>query len=121
MASLSVRCLQPRCKGLSYGRAEGGGAELALLAIAVHTTPPHGAAHPLELLVNGAPIPERGEHVLTCRCVNGKCERPRELTYRIPLELAAACAIAFHAVHEGHPLELWLDGKLIHPPEGGPQ
>lgn len=114
---VAVHCLQPRCRGLCYGRHErSDGATLALIAISVHTTPPHGAAHPLELKVDGGPVPN-GDHELICRCINGKCGRSREARYMIPLEMAAACAIAFHAEHEGHEMELWLDGKKIHPPE----
>jgi hypothetical protein len=112
--------MQPRCKGLSYGRGEGGGAVLALLALAVHTSPPHGAQHPLELRVNGGPVPE-GDRELRLLCTNGTCAHQREFTYRVPLEMAAACAIAFHAIHEGHSFSMWLDGALIHPPEGGPK
>ncbi len=92
--------------------------KLQLLALVSHTTYPHGNGHPIELRVNGEPVPETGQHEFRVVCVHPGCDRaPVDTTYRIQPEFAGACAIAFHAVHEGHALELYWDGKKIHPAE----
>lgn len=78
----------------------------ALVTIA-HNTVPHHQNHRLAT-VRGA-----GQHELVVRCV--AC-RGREVTHRgVPLALVGALTLCFHAEHEGHPLELLLDGKRLHP------
>jgi hypothetical protein len=96
----------------------GGPYQLALLALVSHTAPPHGSGHPIELQVNGGPVPEEGTHELRIVCTQPGCDRlgGSEATYRVDAALTGACAIAFHAVHEGHALVLFWDGKQIHPP-----
>lgn len=98
--------------------AEGNWWQAAVVVLACHTNPPHGAAHPLEVQVDGGPIPQDGKHTLRLVCTNGACDRlgGREWVYRVQPELTGACAIAFHAIHEGHSFELYWDGVRLHPP-----
>lgn len=96
---------------------DGGPYTLQLLALVSHTSWPHGNGHPIGLKVNGGPVPEEGEHEFRIVCTHPGCDRaPQDVTYRIDAAFAGACAIAFHAVHEGHSLALYWDGKQIHPP-----
>lgn len=126
---LDTYCRFPKCQRLggSYAHPaslnDGGPYVLQLLALVSHTSWPHGNGHPIELQVNGGPVPEEGEHELRVVCVHEHCDRPggREAKYRIKPEFAGAVTIAFHAVHEGHALELYWDGVRIHPPAGETQ
>lgn len=91
--------------------------QLALLALVSHTSWPHGNGHPIRLMINGGPMPE-GSHELRIVCTHPGCDRPGGATaiYRIDAALTGAVTIAFHAIHEGHSLMLFWDGKQIHPP-----
>ncbi len=52
---------------------------------------------------------------LEVRCLEERCRRSRLYRATVPLELVSALAIAFHANHEGHPLELVIDGQRFAP------
>lgn len=121
---LNTYCRFPKCERqggiLAHpaSMADGDAYHLQLLALVSHTTYPHGNGHPIELEVDGGPVPETGKHEFRIVCTHPGCDRhPLDTTYRIEPEFAGACAIAFHAVHEGHSLELYWQGKKIHPAE----
>lgn len=123
---LDVYCRFPKCvkTGRAHvGHLEGGdGWQLALLALFTHTRPPHGNGHPLMVTVDGQPLESlpKAKHTLRLVCTNGTCDREggREAVYHVEPELTGAAAIAFHAIHEGHPMSVFWDGVQIHPPPG---
>lgn len=122
---LDTYCRFPKCERLGGILAhpahldDGDGWQLQLLALVSHTSYPHGNGHPIELQIDGGPVPE-GDHEFRVVCTHPGCDREggTEAVYRIDAALAGAVAIAFHAVHEGHSLALYWDGRKIHPPEG---
>ena len=126
MPVLDVFCRQGRCRARGEDHVahmdKGDGYHLALLALFTHTRPPHGNGHPIEVLMDGKRLPP-GKHELRLVCTNGTCDREggREAVYLIEPELSGAAAIAFHAIHEGHPMSVFWDGAQIHPPPKEPQ
>lgn len=123
---LDVYCRFPKCRrhsdGLVAHMDDGNAWQLTLLTLFTHTRPPHGNGHPLEVHVDGQPL-QGGKHELRLVCTNGTCDRQggREAVYFIEPELTGAAAIAFHAIHEGHPMTVFWDGVQIHPPAGSKQ
>jgi hypothetical protein len=121
---LDTYCRFPRCERLGGRYAhpaemdQGDANQLQLLALVTHTSWPHGNGHPIELKVNGGPVPEDGQIDFRIVCTHQQCDRPnKDRTYKIRPEFAGAVAIAHHAEHEGHSLAIYWDGKQIHPPE----
>lgn len=76
----------------------------------------HGGEHPSPCVVHiGAP--PGGGHALALRCQLKPevCGRPQVSRHRVPPYLIGAMTLAFHSAHEGHPLEIELDGQVIYP------
>jgi len=89
----------------------------AFLALA-HFTLPHSASHKLRLLIDGRDLQALdGEHHIELRCLHAQCahRHDRIASTTAPAWLVSAMAIVFHASHEGHPLQLIVDGKLWWP------
>lgn len=123
---LDTFCRFPKCQRAGGSLAhpahleDGDGWLLQLLALVSHTTWPHGACHPIELQVNGGPVPRDGEREFRIVCTHPGCDRGvTDAIYKVRPEFFGAVAIAFHAEHEGHPLRLLVDGVQIHPPIEG--
>jgi hypothetical protein len=75
----------------------------------------HGGDHPSPCVVH-IDAPEGGHAlVLRCRLARENCGRPQESRHQVPPYLIGAMTLAFHSAHEGHPLEIELDGQVIYP------
>lgn len=112
---LSVIC--ETCGGLEVASCEHDDPRLLEgMLVAAHSWG-HTQFHRMRAQVNGVLIGDAGDASFTLRCLNPECRNePREYKARGPMSLAGVFTIAFHTHHEGHPFELYVDGKKIHPP-----
>ncbi len=81
-------------------------------AVACHTLFPH-AKHKLAFTIDGQPLlGDMGQVEVLVKCLQPRCiiAETRATVDRIYVN---SVVLAHHAAHEGHPLELWVDGKLI--------
>jgi hypothetical protein len=92
---------------------------VGILLVACHATNPHSGNHRLKPIIgtSSAPLPDQAREIeLKCICRHPGCPAPQPVNYKVPAYIASAMVISHHAQHEGHPLEIWLEGKKIHPP-----
>lgn len=77
----------------------------------LHTSPPH-VNHPLYILVDGeGSVSDEGEHEIMIRCLQCDGSQPyHKAAHRAPLALVGALTLMLHTRHEGHPIELTVDG-----------
>lgn len=84
---------------------------IGILILATHATAPHSGNHRLEIRVNNGPPPD-GDHDLVVRCLYEGCgTETKEKRWRCPKWIASGLVNVMHAEHEGHRLEVLLDGK----------
>lgn len=78
----------------------------------LHTSPPH-VNHALYIQVDGEEsVKDEGEHEIIIRCLQCDGSQPyHKAVHRAPMELVGALTLMLHTRHEGHPLELTVDGR----------
>jgi hypothetical protein len=56
-----------------------------------------------------------GGHRVELTCLQPVCGAPKSALYEsVPSYLIGAVVVIHHSYHEGHPLELKVDGRLLH-------
>ncbi len=108
-----IKIVCESCGGVEVGRVDtdSASAPYALQAalIACHAGE-HRSPHRLvPVMETGSPDVE-----FVIRCVLPECGQPhKEERWSVPLALVGACAIGFHTHHEGHPIEMSIDGRPL--------
>lgn len=112
---MRVAVICEQCGGGEVGSCETDDARvLELLLIAAHSSA-HPAQHKLTVKIDGGSAP-MGQHELLLRCLNEECRNePRGVKVMTQPALYGVHAMCFHSHHEGHPIEVFLDGRQIVP------
>jgi hypothetical protein len=114
VVKLSVVC--EACGGLEVAKVDWPTPDLGeALLVASHASKPH-CSHKLDLLVDGINIVKlTGVVQLSVKCLGPGCKTKPAREVRTRPEYVGALVIAYHTDHEGHPLEVAVDGKKVHP------
>lgn len=96
------------------------------LILSAHVLAPHSSSHKLTVrYVSKPPLLEgMEEKMLKITCLHARCKQQNNENTKVektcPYHLISACAICFHAAHEGHPFALeWGDFWIVSPcPDG---
>lgn len=108
---LSIYCERCECEVSAFD----GDDARALEAVLVACHSQHPSPHRLTVRMAGA-APPAGPHLLELRCVLPECgHEPRRVSVKTPMELVGMHTISFHTHHEGHAIEIKIDGAVVHP------
>src|SRR5687767_6452614 len=112
---LTVIC--ETCNNMEVGRCESDDPQLlGALIVSCHASSPHSGNHKLIGKIDGMENINSSVN-LHIKCIGPNCGAARkEVQYSTLMALVSALTIAFHTEHEGHPLQIVIDGKQIHPP-----
>lgn len=76
----------------------------------VHCAMPHSGHHALEAKVDGVEIGSAGPVDVTVKCLFQHCAGKPPSVFKVPREWVTAALLLHHTQHEGHPMELTVDG-----------